>query len=286
MNPGIVQLGRLGDIVNVLPIAWELEGQGHRCHWMVQECYAPMMEGVTYLDPVLWTGDIEDVPGAAGELARNHSPILVTQTYGRRGFKRQSESFAREAWRLAGFDDLWDSLPLIFDNRSESREAALVKRYAPDDAPLILTATSGHSSPFGEWNLFFGEIEKRWGGQCRIVDLTPIRAERPYDLLGLMDKAAILISVDTMPLHLGYASRVPTVGLVADGPTPWHGTAMRKHWMARVPYRQWRDSMKHVHLCVERAVARKELDRQTAGLESPRSQPCTGGRGAPLAKTA
>lgn len=276
MTPGIVQLGRIGDILNVLPIAWELDNRGTRAAWIVQECYMPLFEGVSYVNPVPWFGDMRDVSGAAAELAKKHSPLLVTQTYGNRGFPRVCDSFSRESWDQAGFAGLWDTIPTVFDRRDDLREEALRRSASMADGPTILLAMEGHSSPLENWNLIADAIAERWFRQYTIINISQIRARRFFDLLGLMERADVLVAIDSAPLHLGAAVRIPTVALVADRPTAWHGSANKSHWLARVPYAEAMDRIDEIH----------EAIRRTAGLKQSRSRGRNGGSGAAPAKSA
>jgi len=126
-------------------------------------------------------------------------------------------------WWIAGRAPEWETHPLVFDCRDAAREAALVKSVATGGRPLILTAFTGRTSPFKQKDDLLCELKDKFPNQA-IVDISAIQAERVYDLLGLFDSATMLISADTMHLHLSRASKVPVIALARDYPSNWNGT--------------------------------------------------------------
>lgn len=69
-----------------------------------------------------------------------------------------------------------------------------------------------------------------------IVDLSQIKAERIYDLLGLMDKAVCLVAADSAPLHLARASNVPVCALINDKPILASGSVWRPNHIFHCRY--------------------------------------------------
>jgi hypothetical protein len=123
-------------------------------------------------------------------------------------------------WESAGgdFDKLFE--PVIFDQRSPEREAKLVSEVFRNRRLKILLSLqkSGSSSPFP----FETEIYAMLRSAAALVDfevinISELKAHRIYDLLGLYDKAAMLITSDTATLHLASSSFVRYIALVANG---------------------------------------------------------------------
>ena len=239
----VVQLGYFGDIINVLPICHHWHKNGRKVSMVVQREYASVLDGVSYVAPIVFDGRRTDVSDAT-ELARStHKDVRVLQNDGDVEFMRLASSFARESWRKAGVETLWDDLPLIFDKRNYRRESLMLVG-AP--ARMIVTALSGISSPHPKAGYILHHIRDRFQNECPVVDVSSLRCERIFDLLAFIDRAPVLVSIDSAVLHLGYASRIPTIAFTNDSRTPWHRSAPRKHWLLDVPYSQTTDRMSEV----------------------------------------
>lgn len=234
-----IQLGRYGDILNVLPILWNEAQWGRHARLMVAAAYADMLDGVTYVEPVIFHGDYSHLLPAIRQAhldtrGQVDAGVVNLQVYGK-GYvqPKVAGSFCEDAWNNGDYLHLWGQLPLVLDNRNAKREAALLGRYPlPKDA--VLVSARGLSSPFAHGDRLKAALRSAFG--ARVVDLDSIRAERPYDLLALYERAACMVAIDTMHLHLAPAVKVPTVALITPGPTPWHGTPEKAGQILRVKY--------------------------------------------------
>jgi hypothetical protein len=242
-----VCLGRAGDIALCLPALkkWADE-HGRPAVLMTSSEFMPMLEGCSYVKGVEWQGDFSQL-AACLEFLKNdlpQVPVKCLQFY-QNGDRQMLPSFWHEQMYLAGILG-GEDLPLVFDRRDAVRERVLlektyIKNFDPlDDVvdahrPLILVSLKGHSSPFKDSESFMAVLRASLGRECLIVDLSEIRAERIYDLIGLYDHAAALISIDTVHLHLSKASKVPVFALARDYPDRWYGTPQleRFHWYCR-----------------------------------------------------
>lgn len=233
-----VQLGRFGDIINVLPILQEENRLGNRPVLMVAKDYASIMDGVPYADVLVYDGAFEYLLPAlrqANRYAHAHDmDVVTTQVYGL-GYKwdRKTDSFATDAWYRAAYMAAWNRLPLTFA-RDMDREERLARRLP--ERPILL-ATSGRSSPFPHAERLTKALKTAYPG--RVVVLDDVKAERIYDVLGLYDRAAVLVTIDTMHAHLCMGSKVPTVCLVVQTPTTWHGAPERPNHVLRVKYPEY-----------------------------------------------
>src|SRR5690606_30799436 len=73
--------------------------------------------------------------------------------------------------------------------------------------------------------------------QIKTIDISDLKAQRPYDLLALYERAQGLVAIDSFPLHLAKAvPALTTVALIVDGPSDWHRSAPRRHHSLRVLY--------------------------------------------------
>ena len=137
-------------------------------------------------------------------------------------------------WARADMVDMWDELPLVFDNRNPKRELKLVKQHMPEPISIGLSL-HGWSSPMlpNTIEAIKAALNKRFG---TYIDISAIQGEHFYDLLGILDRIDCLVASDSAVLHLGYANKVPTVALTADTPTLWYGSRPRKHWVNNYRY--------------------------------------------------
>lgn len=230
----IVQLGRYGDLVNILPCARDIAlKEGGKCAVMVSAEFASVLEGCSYVDPIVVSTHFTDSQPAIEQAKRMFPRVLVAKVSEKAvGVTTQCESFNQESWRQIGMLNDWFRLPLVFDKRDRAREERLIEQVSHCGKPMILVNFSGKSAPFE-----MGDAIKRVLPSSRnVVDLGSIRAHRIYDLLGLMDNAEFMVTCDTSTLHLAAASGVPVVNLIGDKPIPWHGSKPRNNDIMSIRY--------------------------------------------------
>lgn len=242
----LIQLGRTGDVLNVLPLCvrngWALTTRPE---------YAAMAEGAgVAVDR--WEGGIEDPASATEHAAKRYERVVVTQLFGRGGRNRERAcaQYCLEEWHRAGCLDSYGKWPLAFPARDAGREAGLWRRH-DDGRPMLLLSLDGISGPFRDAAWFAGEVRGRWGGRFNIVHLPDARAAVFYDLLGLYDRAALLVTIDTSTLHLCWASSVPAVQLLSYEPEDWHGSTPKGNCVFHCKYREARDRIADIHRVIE-----------------------------------
>jgi len=248
-----VNAGRYGDIIAFLPVLLnEYKETGVKPRLVVAKDYADILDGVSYVDPLVFDGAFEDVAGAI-QFAKQYSDdvktsqvvgisdVIVSQVYGNyHAPKIVCDSFQKDAWKLAGKLELWPSQPpLVFDRRNYKRENKLIRKFN-GNKPWIVVSTGGKSSPF-PWDDLLWEILNHSFPDHWIIDLSKVKAERMFDLLGIMDhpNTEAMILTDSGPLHLSYASTKPVHALVADTPTMWHGVAWRPSYASYTRYKNF-----------------------------------------------
>jgi len=232
-----------------------LHGNDYAPSLMVSREFAHVLDGVSYVKPVIYEGHHSEI-GKAVEFAasKGFSPVVL-QLVGRRdevlkeSFKANNipagtmaDSFDKEPWRMAGKFKEWYQLPpLVFDKRDGGREQDLMvenKFIAKGKKkPVILLALESSTSPFP-----YAALLRRLVTACfphyRVVELP--KAERIYDLLALYEKASLLIAIDSAPLHLAWACRkTPVFALTQDKPSLWHGSAWRPNHLWYCRYQDW-----------------------------------------------
>lgn len=231
-----IQLGRAGDIIGILPLLYLEAQSGKRSALMVAKEYASILEGVSYVDPIIFDGEAHEIDKAVAQAKTLSADVKCLQVCGPADLVREytfrpagkrsmtKQSFLQEAWDLAGHYDKWkDQPPLVFDRRDKEREAELLK-LLPKKKKVILYSTKGVSSPFKYHELLRQLLQGEFGRTFTLFDLGTVRAHRIYDLLGLFEAAHCLVTTDSAPLHLAYGCRIPVVALVNDQSPATEGT--------------------------------------------------------------
>src|SRR4051812_1661114 len=121
MNRLYLQLGRAGDVLNLLPLCRrDFLATGERPLLMVAPPFASLLEGVGYVEPVIYPGKFEDIAGAyraAENIAamRGDLEIVCTQIYAEGlACEEACSSFMRSSWDRVPNSPPWGTLPLVF----------------------------------------------------------------------------------------------------------------------------------------------------------------------------
>jgi hypothetical protein len=224
-----VMLGRYGDICNCLPFLKAEADAGRRPTLVVAQEFADILDGVSYVDRIVWEGAYDRLPDALRWLHRDkgiRAPVVCQYHRNPYDKARLCDSYQKEVWRLAGrVDEFEHRGPLVFDRRNEERECALSAKYSTDK-PLILVGLESVSSPLENANAILRAVVEGFGKTHDVVNLSNVKASRIYDLIGLFDRAACLVTADTAFLHLARASSVGVVALLNDG---WRGSVSHEY---------------------------------------------------------
>jgi|ERR1700722_87979 len=246
MRVGIIQLGRLGDVVNAIPIAYMLALEGHEVHWYVSKNNAVVLEPCSYIH--VHSLDLrDDAVLEATKIAEKDSldRILITQVNGNPTEPLvYCENFTLKQWANAGIEFLTryhDYRPL-FDKRDRKAEEQIIARLPkPDGRPLLVVNFKSHSSPYAHTVSQWDWIFKAFSKSHRIYDLTDKRFDKPQYVLAVLSQADCLITVDTLSLHLAYATMTPTIQMSAGTnpqgrPSPFYDSEPRKHVVLKTTY--------------------------------------------------
>lgn len=247
----IIQLGKNGDIINLLPLLLKDSLSGPNPKLMVAAEFASLLEGVSYVEPIIYDGPVYDIGGAVEKAkslglepvccqVNGPADVVTRYTYQAAGQDcARTTSFQKEQWKILGRMDQWDELlPLVFDRRDRKREEVLLREHnlisRGKKKPVILLSLGGSSSPFQHADLLRQLVTTRFASTHRILELP--KAERIYDLLALYERAQLLIATDSAPLHLAWVCRkLPVFALTNDKPILWNGSSWRPnmHWYCR-----------------------------------------------------
>lgn len=250
----LVQLARAGDVVNVLPLAYCLSKKIGRVNFLVGKEHASILEGASYVYPMIWDGNQDSLPQALRKYQSQH--VICTQAWLNPDQRRLTSSFSLEQWRYAGLLEERNRWPLYFDNRDPQREDALVAKHIKRKGrPIVLVATTSISTPYKHANKLIATIR---GLDVDVIDMDDVKAERIYDLIALYDAADLMVSVDTVHCHLARASQCPLVMLVNDG---WSGAVPPPQAVA-----SWRYADLGNDVDIVAARVQKELERKAESI--------------------
>jgi hypothetical protein len=241
MDKLIVQLGKTGDVLSILPVAHMATRFGKRLGIMTCAEYAPLLDGCSYVDKVVFDGKPWEIERAVEQAKKLCPAVHVTQVNGPADVVKKfsyepasqehsvTDSFDRESWNLLKLLNEWGKEPLVFDQRDPAEESMhLPARHPGKKKKVILIAPDSVSSPFPYRDLLLTLVRLKYGKEYNVINLSDIRSRRFYNLLGLYEIAHCLITVDTAHLHLARAvPSLPVMALVQDTPSYWHGTAWR-----------------------------------------------------------
>lgn len=272
MSKTFVQLGRIGDLLNILPFLYHDSTQGIRHKLMVAKEYASLLEGVSYLEPIIYEGPHYEI-GKAVKSAQGE--VCCTQVNGPQEEVREytykpaglsaaaTTSYQKEQWKVAGRLGEWDSVyALVFDVRDRGRENRLLTDCGllgkgKKRKPVILVSTKGNSSKFPYADLLLELLKGRFGSRYHVIELP--HAERFYDLLALYETAHCLVATDSAPLHLARACpNLPVIALCNDG---WKGSVWEPNhvWFCR--YSDFPERAVQMLDAMECVYHKKEIDK-------------------------
>lgn len=248
-----VQLAKHGDILSLCPILHEeFKTTGIKPRLIVAAEYASILERVSYVEPVIWPGNWQDLKQAIVFAKQRFPNVVVPQIFGKDfPIAKHTPSFQLDQWLRAGYLDKWDTLPMVIDRISK-------RASSNGSAKVILYADHSQGSPFPLKDTLYRLLADNFNTTHTVKRLSEVRCKNPLDLLALFDSADCLVTVETMMLHLSAASTVPTVALVADSPTRWKGAAWSKRFLAHIRYADFVMRQNEIVTAVKRALNKEK----------------------------
>jgi hypothetical protein len=234
-----IQLGKIGDILSLLPVLHnqeQLYGEPQRL--IVSREYAHVVEGLDYVEPVVWPGDWMDLKGAIRDAKRTYGDVIIPQTFAKDyNIQRHHPSWQYDQWERAGMLNAWGHLPLKLPRRPQSPCSFLWTVGLDDNDKFILVADHSQSSPFAQAESLIAELESIASPlNVKVVRLSSVRVANIIELLPLYDAAALIVTVDTMHLHLAKATSTPVIALSTDTQGRWRGSAWHPSMLLHVRY--------------------------------------------------
>lgn len=249
-----IQLSKHGDILSVLPIFHdEFKTSGNPVNLVVAREYASTVEGLDYINPVIYSGASWDFKSAYQFAKTKFDNVVVTQTQIQCELgkvipiERHTPSCFLEMWRRAGCLGKWDSLPLILPRTGKTQLSG----------PSIFYSDHSQSSPFFFREDLFKLLQDTFPTH-QIMRASGMRLKNIRDFLPIMDACDLIVSVETSFLHLAKATATPIIAMVSDSPDPWRGSPYSKHFAFHCRYGDFMARKVELVAAMNRAVNKVE----------------------------
>ena len=229
-NITIIQLGRYGDILTMLPIAKDLYDKGNIITWVVSKQFANLLEGIDYIKVHIFDGQPVNLLDAI-ELGKSIGGIQLITQIDRNPIKwTPTKNYQHEMWERAGYTNA-NKLALLLNNRNQQREQAAWASLQLN-RPILVINLKSYSSPYKPQIMY--NLLTKFTNIYNIIDISTLKLSYIIDILWILERAKLLISVDTSSLHFAYATGTPTIALVNDN--PWLASTRRPNWIEAITY--------------------------------------------------
>lgn len=229
--PCFVQLGRIGDILNIIPMLryWSSIAYHEMVPIMLHSDYAHVVSRIGYVRQIEWTGDLNDLDEAVEKARMQFHNVYTCQLFSKKGINQKVLGhYNLDQWHNCGQHDNFKMYPLEIDQRNYSAEDKWFQKNRQTDKPLICYNLTGVSSPFAHPELVL-DLLKREFSDCELWDLNELKTKYYTDQLAALDKCAVLLSIDTSTLHLAQASHCRYIALLSDlYGNGWSATHLRR----------------------------------------------------------
>lgn len=250
----IVQLGRFGDVFNVLPLCRLMHQRGRTPTLVVADRFIDLVRGVDYARMHEWQGDVND-PNAAAEYFRKQGyEVWATQVAGAGDFPaRWCDNFTVEQWERAGHlaDFHADTEGLITYNEGIA-DHWYARLAHSSTKPVIAVNLSAKSAPLSNEEMAMYRVKlSGLAASFKILDLSDVNLPDVRLIPGILRKCRALLTIDTATLHLAGSVMCPTIAIVPE--RHWHTPEPRKHWIGRFGYTEaltpdgWNNVKKLLH---------------------------------------
>jgi len=234
----VVELGRNGDIINLLPVLKHLSIQFENPPTlMVSREFENLLDGISYVKPYVLDLPFTHLDEALKLAREKFSVVVPAQVCGRGNkFDYKTSNFNLESWNMAGFQHEFHnpSWKPEFDKRDWEMESAISRKVFRTNLPkVVVNLTHALSAPLPCGDVVLDQLQFRWKDKFEVVDIGKLRLQHIYDMLGIMERAALIVSVDTATLHLAAGCDAPVICAVRDG---WVGTLPRYNCQGRLLY--------------------------------------------------
>lgn len=233
MTTAFVQLGKIGDVLNSIPIAQAHHREtGEKPHFVISKQYASILDRIPNVIPAIFDGEWDNLAGAIKWAKRQFDNVIVTQTYGKdMPIEHRCSSWQLDAYERAGRLHQFDTLPL---------EVSTNGNLAIFEAPTILLCDHSQSSPFFQAEDLHRLLEERFPLH-EIKRASDFRLKNFCEFVPIFRSVEAIVCVESAHLHLTRATKTPVVALAADLPSKWNGSAWSKRYAFYCRYSEYEE---------------------------------------------
>lgn len=244
MKSAVLMLGKAGDIINILPIL----GQRHsratvKQNLIVARDYLSVVDGLPYVQPIVFDGNWLDFKGGYQFAKKMFDEVECPQMSGNEMvFAHFTPSVMLDSWHRMRMLPEWDSLPLNIPHVEPVEKTK-----------TIFFADHSQSSPFFQKQELFKFLADAFP-EHQIIRSSGMRLKSLFDFIPHMDRAQLIVSVETSFLHLSAASKTPVIALAANLPSHWHGSPWSKRFVLHCRYNDFDFRKPEILAAANRAI--------------------------------
>lgn len=228
-----VQLGRIGDILNILPAIKLFSSTNYhsKIPLIVHSSMVAVTGRVSYVGVIPYGGDINNVSDATRLAEQQKKEVRVAQLFSNSGLLPEiSDAYNYDQYIRSGCKGLFGKASLELDARCYDFEEQWLNDLVTPKRPFVCVNFNGHSSPFLYKSQVMDSI-KSAVPEHAIVDLDLHRTEYYTDQVVALDECDCLVTIDTATLHLANASHCPVMAFISDNNgNKWFGTKPIRSW--------------------------------------------------------
>lgn len=238
----LIQISRHGDLAAcAIPVAYELHRQGKEVHLVTHKDFLDLPNACSYITTHAFDGS-HRATAEAGIMARNlgFDNILYLQADGPANKPPYcTRNFQMEMWARSGMIDRFHDIPLVLDKLRDEEP------FIPydDGRKVLLLNLCGYSDPYRHMEQQLAWVVNRFSERYQIVDLTDQRFSSVTDIAPYLRRAVLLITVNTLTLHLSHVTEVPTIAFQGRCKSlsdvyAWGDSEPRRHWIYECSYEE------------------------------------------------
>jgi hypothetical protein len=256
-RPCFVQLGRIGDILNIIPVLrfWSSICYNEKIPMLVYSDYLHVLSRIGYIHQLQWTGDLNDLKGATEYAKSMYDKHWVCQLFSNEGLSKPILSnYNLDQWYHCGEHNNFKAYPLEFDQRNYKAEEQWFAKNRKTSNPLICYNLDGTSSPFYSKDAVLAMLNKKFG-DCELWNLSDLRTGYYSDQLIALDRCDALVTIDTSTLHLAQASHCRYIAMLSNTHgNGWSATKTRRDAELSVGYGDVKKSMREIESSIRKSI--------------------------------
>lgn len=243
-----LHVGKFGDILSLLPAYWKLAEWNGPGTVLTGRRWGCIFDRVSYVKTVQVPHDSLERVRENYRWGRERFGVVTVCQGG------MDNAYSGPTWEHglcihAGVPHLRRCGPVVLDRRVPAKEEEYLRTLPVEGEGAVIYNLTAETSPFRDWGI--AEALEKTG---RAIDLNRYRADNFVDMIGLYERAALLVTVDTGTLHLARA--VPSLPVAHFYPptygrtdrldqsilySPYQAAASHTTWLLNWLRKTWRE---------------------------------------------